>query len=84
MQGSIGESTCFLIMLYLALYYFPVCARTPIALDHINLSPSTSYEFFRKSGFKPRKDMPPWPVVLPVAWDANPFGDRNWRFQLHA
>ena len=73
-----------LILLYLTLFNLPVYAANPIALDHISLSAATSYEFLRESGFMPRKDVPPWPVVLPILWDADPFDDRNWRFQLHA
>jgi hypothetical protein len=73
-----------LILLYLTLFNLPVYGANPIALDHINLSASTSYEFLRENGFKPRKDVPPWPVSLPIAWDVDPFDDRNWRFQLHA
>ena len=73
-----------LILLYLTLFYLPVYAENPIALDHINLSAATSYKYLREHGFKPRKDVPPWPVVLPIIWDADPFNDTNWRFQLHA
>lgn len=35
-------------------------------------------------GFKPRKDLPAWDASLPIDWTADPFKDRNWRFQLHA
>lgn len=31
-----------------------------------------------------RKDLPPHPFRLPFDWHADPFGDRNWMFQLHA
>ena len=34
--------------------------------------------------FHPRSDLPPWEAVLPLDWAADPFGDRNWQFQLHA
>ncbi|MXQ11163.1 alginate lyase family protein [Microvirga makkahensis] len=34
--------------------------------------------------FRPRKDLEPWPLQLPLDWDANPYKDENWRFQLHA
>lgn len=30
------------------------------------------------------RELDPWPVRLPLDWGADPFGDRNWRFQLHA
>ena len=80
----IGGRVRLLLLLYLAFIYLPAYAENPIALDHIYLSASTSYELLREKGFKPRKDVPPWPVSLPIAWNADPFGDRNWRFQLHA
>jgi hypothetical protein len=31
-----------------------------------------------------RKDLPPHPFRLPFDWRSDPFGDRNWMFQLHA
>jgi len=34
--------------------------------------------------FQPRPDLPAWDSSLPVDWAADPFGDRNWQFQLHA
>lgn len=37
-----------------------------------------------QQGFEPRRDVNPWPFKLPVQWDADPFQDRNWRYQLHA
>lgn len=38
----------------------------------------------RAEGFKPRKDLQPWPLELPLDWAADPFHDRNWRFHLSA
>lgn len=36
-------------------------------------------------GWTARADSPPAPLPLSVeAWDADPFHDRNWRFQLHS
>jgi hypothetical protein len=37
-------------------------------------------------GFRPpgRKDLPRWPIALPIDWQADPFIDRNWRYHLHA
>lgn len=37
-----------------------------------------------EAGFQPRVDLPPYPLAPPLDWDMDPFGDRNWRFQLHA
>src|SRR5690606_1431378 len=31
-----------------------------------------------------RGDVEPWPLKLPVDWAADPYNDRNWRFQLNA
>lgn len=31
-----------------------------------------------------RSDPPRWPLVLPLNWNADPFKDSNWRFQLNA
>lgn len=38
----------------------------------------------RELGFRPRRDVQPWPLELPLDWAADPFADRNWRFQLNA
>jgi hypothetical protein len=38
----------------------------------------------REQVFQPRADTPEWRWSLPVDWAADPFGDANWRFQLHA
>ena len=35
-------------------------------------------------GFRPRRDVKPLKLELPLDWDMDPFHDRNWRFQLHA
>ncbi len=58
-------------------------AANPVSIDHINLT-NPNYKNFLASGFKPRKDVPAWPIKLPIDWDTDPFDDRNWRFQLHA
>lgn len=34
--------------------------------------------------FKPRRDVSAWRFTLPVDWEADPYNDRNWRYQLHA
>ena len=33
--------------------------------------------------FQPVEAFPPIPFALPFDWDADPYGDRNWRFNLH-
>jgi|GEM_PF-746114 len=35
-------------------------------------------------GFQPRPDLERVVLDLPLDWDADPLGDRNWRFQLQA
>lgn len=38
-----------------------------------------------ETGFVPAgRDVAPWPFQLPLDWNADPFKDRNWRYQLHA
>ncbi len=34
--------------------------------------------------FQPRSDVAPFQLSFPIDWDIDPYGDRNWRFQLHA
>ena len=36
------------------------------------------------TGFRPRHDLEAWDASLPIDWGADPFGDPNWQFQLHA
>ncbi len=43
-----------------------------------------NFEQQRELGFRPRRDVEPWPLELPLNWAADPFEDRNWRFQLNA
>lgn len=38
-----------------------------------------------ETGFVPAgRHVSPWPFQLPLDWNAGPFNDRNWRYQLHA
>ncbi len=58
-------------------------------MDRINkselyLSNQLGYAHQKRRGFTPRKDNKPWPLTLPLDWNADPFNDRNWQFQLHA
>ena len=59
-------------------------AANEISIKNISLVPSTSYEKLIDEGFKPRKDIESWPFAIPIDWNADPFRDTNWRFQLHA
>ena len=34
--------------------------------------------------FRPRNDLPDWRFSIPIDWSADPFGDLNWQYHLHA
>jgi hypothetical protein len=56
-----------------------------IDLDDIALAaPPGGYSYFAKHGFRPRTDLAPVALQMPLDWDQDPFADNNWRFQLHA
>ncbi len=55
-----------------------------ISIKNISLVPSSSYEQLRDEGFRARKDLDPWQFSTHIEWNADPFKDRNWKFQLHA
>lgn len=44
---------------------------------------SNTIELYEIHGFKPRADCIPYPLPIPINWLEDPFGDRNWMFQLH-
>ncbi len=44
------------------------------------LHPNESDNFL----FKPRKDIEPYKLTIPMEWNINPFSDRNWCYQLQA
>jgi hypothetical protein len=54
-----------------------------ISRRDLNLLGRQSYKELMREGFKPRADVKHWPFKVPVDWAADPFGDRNWMFQLH-
>ena len=72
------------LMFVLVLLNPSIHAQNPIKFKKIYIKSSISYKFLREKGFKPRKDLLPWPISLPIEWNSDPFKDRNWRFQLHA
>ncbi|MGM8871252.1 heparinase II/III domain-containing protein [Psychrobacter sp. 2Y5] len=41
-------------------------------------------ENYEESGFRPRKDVIPYKLSIPIKWLENPYKDSNWMFQLHA
>lgn len=45
---------------------------------------SGNYAAQVRHGFRPRRDLKPVKITVPVDWEMDPFQDRNWRFQLHA
>ena len=55
-----------------------------IKLKNINLAYNDSYAELKAKGFKPRKDVDYWPFSIPLNWSSDPYGDRNWVFQLQA
>ena len=58
------------------LNYEPVeIAFSGLALGRKSVSPTS---------FRPRRDVQVWDASLPIDWGADPFGDPNWQYQLHA
>lgn len=55
-----------------------------LGLAEIYWSGRRDYDALMSKGFQAREDVPPWPLHYPLDWAADPFGDNNWRFQLHA
>ncbi|MBB5209169.1 heparinase II/III family protein [Chiayiivirga flava] len=55
---------------------------------HIDLvrsrHPEVALERALAGQFQPREGVEPWPLTPPIDWNADPFADPNWRFQLHA
>lgn len=58
--------------------------KSQIQLRDINIRQVPILERGSVLQFKPRRDVAEWPAKLPLDWSADPFYDRNWRFQLHA
>ena len=47
--------------------------------------PAKAADLVEREGFiPPGRNLPSWPLSLPLDWSADPFGDRNWQFHLHA
>jgi hypothetical protein len=42
-----------------------------------------AFEGEEEGHFKPRTDLPAWPLKLPLDWTSDPFKDGNWQAQLH-
>jgi hypothetical protein len=56
---------------------------TRLSRDDLYLIASDGrYESQRTQGFRPRRDVAPFPLELPLDWSADPFDDRNWRFSF--
>ena len=64
--------------------------QPPLETDVLNFAVTgnavTAAERQSTLGFQPpgRTDLPPWPLVLPLDWNADPYNDSNWRFHLNA
>jgi hypothetical protein len=58
--------------------------RAEVTKDDLYLSYTSTVDELRKVGFRPRKDVDPWPMKIPINWGADPFDDENWQFQLNA
>ncbi|CAN6959370.1 heparinase II/III family protein [Psychrobacter okhotskensis] len=41
-------------------------------------------EKYEELGFRPRKDVPPYKLSIPIDWLEDPYKDGNWMFQLNA
>lgn len=55
-----------------------------VVMEDVRLDVRQSVDELERDGFRPREDLPAWPLRLPLDWGADPFGDRNWQFMLHA
>lgn len=65
------------------------CGASQMSLGSLSISSRSGsdkiVENFWNVGFVPlSRDVEPWPINLPIEWDADPYSDRNWRYQLHA
>ncbi len=55
-----------------------------ITKEDIYLRTTFSAKKQREEGFTPRANVKPWPLKIPLDWGADPYNDRNWRYQLNA
>lgn len=60
-----------------------------IVLDDFEIIKFKDYEIaidqYLKEGFIPKgRDLKGFDITTPIDWDADPFSDRNWMFQLHS
>lgn len=64
-------------------------SESRIRVDDLSLvrswagTPGAAAERQLSEGYKARPDAPPFPIQLPLDWNADPFRDANWRSQLH-
>lgn len=71
----------FMLVLSSLLAISAATAETIVGQSDVYLLRTPSLE---GDQFRPREDVEAWSVRLPIAWDADPFQDGNWRFQLNA
>lgn len=62
----------------------PQSYASQIGATDIKLARSPLETIDGQIAFKPRSDLKAWPLRLPLDWNADPFQDENWQFQLHA
>jgi len=60
-----------------------------VTAQHVNIAipPDATVQARQlwQKGFVPLgRNVDAWPFQLPIDWNADPFKDRNWRYQLHA
>lgn len=85
MRKTFVVATVFMMTLVAVGFVLITSLRDPsITIRSLSLWTPTSYAEQRDIGFKPRLDIAPWVMKLPLEWDADPFHDRNWQFQLSA
>jgi len=58
--------------------------RAELALSDFHIVGGSAKEQPGENEFRPRSGLPAYPLELPLDWNADPFRDRNWRFQLSA
>ena len=69
--------------------YLPLVARddiTDFSLQECEIINSNQDKIHEQEtlGFRPRKDCDYYSLNLPIDWKNDPFGDKNWMFQLNA
>lgn len=48
-----------------------------LSLSEVYWSGQRAYDVQAIEGFRPRSEVPPWPLRYPLDWAADPFADNN-------